>query len=119
AGGDDHHIRLFGQHIRGLLTVFFYRWMPGVLESGRFFVAQPPLYSTIVRGERIYLADDRAKNQFLADNPNHKAPFGRLKGLGEMDAHELKTAIDPRQRRVTQIVVNEPTRLDAMARLLL
>lgn len=107
-----------GQHIRGLLTIFFHRWMPGVLESGRFFVAQPPLYSTVVRGERIYIADDRAKNAFMEQHPTHKAPFGRLKGLGEMDAHELKTAIDPRVRRVTQIVVNEPARLDSMTRLL-
>ncbi len=107
-----------GQHIRGLLTIFFHRWMPGVLEAGRFFVAQPPLYSTVVRGERIYIADDRAKTAFLEQHPTHKAPFGRLKGLGEMDAHELKTAIDPRVRRVTQIVVNEPARLDSMTRLL-
>ena len=107
-----------GQHIRGLLTIFFHRWMPGVLESGRFFVAQPPLYSTVVRGERIYIADNRAKTAFLDTNPNHKAAFGRLKGLGEMDAHELKTAIDPRLRRVTQIVVTDPARLDSMTRLL-
>ena len=107
-----------GQHIRGLLTIFFHRWMPGVLETGRFFVAQPPLYSTVVRGERIYIADDRAKNLFLENNPKHSAPFGRLKGLGEMDAHELKTAIDPRVRRVTRIIVTDPARLDSMTRLL-
>ena len=54
------------------------------------FVAQPPLYSTIVGKETVYLKDDVAKNRFLEERPNHKAEFSRLKGIGEMDWDELR-----------------------------
>ncbi len=62
------------------------------------YIAQPPLYSTVVGKEKVYLKDDAAKNAFLAENPNHKKEFARLKGLGEMDWEELKaTTMDAGQ----------------------
>ena len=59
------------------------------------YIAQPPLYSTVVGKEKVYLKDDAAKDAFLAENPNHKQEFQRLKGLGEMDCDELgETTMD-------------------------
>ena len=85
-----------GQHIRTLLLTFFYRQMKPLVEAGCVYLCQPPLYSTEVRGRKIYLKDDHAKAEFLAANPNHKKDFARLKGLGEMDAEELRiTTMDP------------------------
>jgi DNA gyrase subunit B len=88
-----------GQHIRTLLLTFFFRQMKPLVEAGCVYLCQPPLYSTEVRGRKVYLMDDVAKNEFLAANPNHKKDFQRLKGLGEMDADELRvTTMDPHTR---------------------
>ena len=103
-----------GQHIRTLLTVFFYRWMPGLIESGRVLYAMPPLWSTVLRGERIYLADDAALAEFRSVNPTHKAHVGRMKGLGEMDHQELRLVIGS-GRTVGRVTVSDPVSLARLA----
>jgi DNA gyrase subunit B len=109
-----------GQHIRTLLLTFFFRQMKPLVESGCVYLCQPPLYSTEVRGRKIYLKNDSAKDEFLAANPNHKKDFSRLKGLGEMDAEELRiTTMDPASRTLLQVSVEQAALADEVMSILM
>jgi len=102
-----------GSHIRTLLLTFFFRFMRELVERGYVYIAQPPLYSTKVGTETLYLKDDSTKDAFLAGRPNHKNEFQRLKGLGEMDAHELwDTTMDPETRTFLRVTMEQAVLAD-------
>jgi DNA gyrase subunit B len=100
-----------GYHISTLLLVFFFRHMPELITSGKVFLAQPPLYRIVVGTQTLYARDDAHKEEVLAALPaNRKPEIYRFKGLGEMNAIQLKeTTLDPKKRTLLRVDIENFT----------
>ncbi len=99
-----------GAHIAALLMTFFYTQMRPLIDHGHLYLACPPLYRLTQGAKRVYVADDAAKERVLARGLGGKGKIDvqRFKGLGEMDAKDLKeTTMDPATRTLIRVTIDE------------
>ena len=99
-----------GAHIAALLMTFFYTQMRPLIDNGHLYLACPPLYRLTQGARRIYVADDAEKDQVMKTGLGGKGKIDsqRFKGLGEMNAADLKeTTMDPKTRKLIRVTVDD------------
>ena len=97
-----------GAHIRTLLMTFFYRYMQPLIENGRVFIAQPPLYLAKKGKEHWYLYNDAALEELFRKIGKDDITLQRYKGLGEMNPEQLwETTMNPEERTLLQVTMED------------
>ncbi|WP_438991378.1 DNA topoisomerase IV subunit B [Lentibacter sp.] len=99
-----------GAHIAALLMTFFFTQMRPMIDHGHLYLACPPLYRLTQGARRLYVADDAEKDRMMDKGLGGKGKIDvqRFKGLGEMDAKDLKeTTMDPKSRKLIRVTIDE------------
>ncbi|WP_340300826.1 DNA topoisomerase IV subunit B [Roseobacter sp. HKCCD5988] len=101
-----------GAHIASLLMTFFFTQMRPMIDQGHLYLACPPLFRLTQGAHRVYALDEAEKESWMARGlgGRGKIDVSRFKGLGEMDAKDLKeTTMDPASRKLIRVTVDEDT----------
>jgi len=97
-----------GSHIRTLLLTFFFQWMKELIEAGRIYIAQPPLYRVGKGKQEFYAYDDEERDLYIERLGKNGVNVQRYKGLGEMNPDQLwKTTMDPESRTILQVTMDD------------
>ncbi|MBO6853019.1 MAG: DNA topoisomerase IV subunit B [Marivivens sp.] len=99
-----------GAHIASLLMTFFFTQMRPMIDHGHLYLACPPLYRLTQGARRLYVADEAEKAAMMEKGLGGKGKIDvqRFKGLGEMDAKDLKeTTMDPATRKLIRVTIDE------------
>ncbi len=111
-----------GAHIASLLMTFFFTQMRPMIDRGHLYLACPPLYRLTQGAQRVYVGSDAEKNELMQAGlgGRGKIDVQRFKGLGEMDAKDLRdTTMDPNTRRLIRVSIDDdPEAGDLVERLM-
>lgn len=104
-----------GAHIKNLFYTFIWTFCPELIEQGYVYAGIPPLYRvTETKDKYVYLKDDKALEEYRAAHPGKKLTLTRMKGLGEMDKDETMILVDPEQRIINQVLVEDAEKADKL-----
>ena len=108
-----------GAHIRTLLLTFFFRFMRPLIEHGHVYAACPPIYKFSQGKKEQYVYEETHTPAMYGFDPD-KTETQRYKGLGEMNAEQLRdTTMDPNSRKLKQITVEDAEETDRLFRILM
>ena len=99
-----------GAHIASLLMTFFFTQMRPLIDQGHLYLACPPLFRLTQGSHRVYCKDQVERDEWLSTGLGGKGKIevSRFKGLGEMDAKDLKqTTMDPISRKLIRVSIDE------------
>jgi len=113
-----------GAHISTLLLTFFFRFMPELITEGKIYRGLPPLYKVDYNEGKSkkseYLFDDHALEKFRKESGKKITGLQRYKGLGEMDADQLKeTTLDKASRILARVSISDSIEADQITNVLM
>ncbi|WP_300684205.1 DNA gyrase/topoisomerase IV subunit B [Acutalibacter sp. 1XD8-36] len=93
-----------GFQIRVLLLTMVYRLAPALIEEGKVYIAESPLYEITSKDETYFAYNEQEKTEFLKKLEGKKYTIQRSKGLGENEPEMMSlTTMDPRTRRLIKV----------------
>lgn len=105
-----------GAHIQVLLLTFFYRYMKPLIDAGKVYIAQPPLYKITRRSGKLETvryawSDEQLQNYLKEFGKNFE--LQRYKGLGEMNPEQLwETTMNPETRTMLQVQIDDAAKAE-------
>ncbi len=113
-----------GSHIRTLIMTFFFRYMRDLIEKGKLYLAQPPLFQVKKGKQELYAFDQAERERHIAalggNGDGRGIVIQRYKGLGEMNPEQLwETAMDPERRTLLQVAIDYAVEADHLFTLLM
>ncbi len=109
-----------GFQIRTLLLAMIYRLVPSLIDAGKVFIAESPLFEINCKGKTYFAYTDKEKADILKKLDNSKCTVQRSKGLGENEPEMMwQTTMNPETRRLIKVSAEDVERTAEMFDLLL
>lgn len=109
-----------GFHIRTLILTMIYRLMPKIIEAGKVYIAESPLYEVTCKDQTYFAYNEKEMDEIKEEIGDQKYTVQRSKGLGENEAEMMSlTTMNPKTRRLIKVTPDDAQKTSEMFDLLL